>query len=260
MLKIDADLTPRNVLLNLVNIDDWTEDDIRRELGSPIREDVFTFSGDRPGMSAPKYLLQPTSFSSVNAEFLAEEILLIDFGVAFLESSPPTKGVGTPVQYRSPELMLEGRASKWSDVWALGCTVFEMRSGFPLFESFVGSSTEVLQEIIRALGSPPERWWPLLEQRDVSLSCNEASDPSALLERIETIGMNDELAMPSNDETFPSESSALDELLIETPGTKISDGEANCLAGFLQRVLSYVPEQRSPAEMCVKHRWIRNDF
>jgi len=85
--------------------------------------------------------------------YVSEEVLLIDLGEAFLHSSQPPNGVGTPVSYHSPELILEEKASHWSDVWALTCTMFEMRSGFPLFEFFISSTTEVLQEMLQISGT-----------------------------------------------------------------------------------------------------------
>ena len=53
--------------------------------------------------------------------------------------------------------MLQSKASKASDIWALACTIFEIRAGCPLFESSIGSYSEVLEEMLRILGPPPEQ-------------------------------------------------------------------------------------------------------
>ncbi|MCJ1260021.1 hypothetical protein MMC24_007861 [Lignoscripta atroalba] len=251
---VHGDITPNNILLRLVDIDEWSPDDVYRQLDSPIKDEVFTFSGGKPGISAPEYVVQPTSFSSVAPRYISEEMLLIDLGEAFLESSSPLKGVGTSVSYCSPELVLEGKASSWSDVWALSCTMFEMRSGFPLFESFVGSSSEVLQEMVRILGTPPKPWWPSLEQHDIYIKQNEASRGSLLGERVREIGMNDEVSSMHGTRSLLSRPPASDPI-IESPGTKIPEDEANSLAGLLQRTLAYPPEKRLPAHAIVKHRW-----
>ena len=248
------DITPKNVLLCLANIDEWSLNDVHRQLNSPVTDALFKFSGGKPGISAPEYVVQPTSFSSVALRYISEEVLLIDLGEAFLECYPPPKGVGTPVSYRSPELILEGKASSWSDVWALSCTMFEMRSGFPLFESFVGSPSEVFQEMVRILGTPPSLYWPSLEQHDIYVRQNEASSGSSLGERIREIGMNDEVSFRIPLET-PSSGHQAPDLLIEPSGNKVPEDEANILANLLQRTLDYMPKERSPADVIVKHRW-----
>ena len=94
------DITPKNVLLCLANIDEWSLNDVHRQLNSPVTDALFKFSGGKPGISAPEYVVQPTSFSSVASRYISEEVLLIDLGEAFLECYPPPKGVGTPVSYR----------------------------------------------------------------------------------------------------------------------------------------------------------------
>lgn len=259
MLTVDLDITPRNVLTRLSNIDDWSPDDVIRQLGRPVREELFSFSGGKPGISAPEYVVEPTYFPSIAPRYISDDILLIDLGVAFLESSAPPKGVGTPVSYCSPELILQGKPSAWSDVWALSCTMFEMRSGFPMFESFIRSDREVLREMIRILGTPPKLWWPYLEQRGIDMSQNEASCRSSLSERIAEIGMNDEF--PSEDDTdMPWFREPISEPLIEPSGTKVPEDEADALTHLLRKTLRYTPEERLTADMTVKHRWLTGNF
>ncbi|KAL8709394.1 MAG: hypothetical protein Q9225_007459 [Loekoesia sp. 1 TL-2023] len=253
---VHGDITPRNVLLRLANIDEWSLDDVSRQLDRPVKDEAFKRSGEKPDMSAPEYLVQPTSFSSVTSRYVSEEILLIDLGEAFLESSAPSKGVGTPVSYCSPELTLEAKASSWSDVWALSCTMFKMRSGFPLFESFIGSASQVLQEMVEILGTPPNPWWPSLKQHDVNVGQNETSETCSgalLSERISEIGTNDDIPSRNGTETPMSK-------LIEAPGTEMAADEVNALTGLLQRTLHYTPEACLPVGLTIKHPWFADTF
>lgn len=110
------DITPRNVLLRLTGTDSWSPDELYRQLGHPRQEKVLSAAGEAPGVHAPKYLVQPTSFSRVEPKYISEDMVLIDLGETFLSPSPPPKGVGTPNKYASPELLLEKQASKWSDI------------------------------------------------------------------------------------------------------------------------------------------------
>ena len=258
MLTADLDITPRNVLLGLANIDEWSADDVTHQLGNPVKDEVFTFSGEKLGISAPKYLVEPASFLSVSPNYIAEEVLLIDLGEAFWISSPPPKGVGTLVSYCSPELILEGRASIWSDVWALSCTMFQMRSGFPLFESFSNSSYQILQEMVEILGTPPKALWPSLERNDIQIVENEMSRRS-LSEQIRIIGKYDETPPMHGNEIPLSEQSASDSL-IEPSGVKVSEDEVNSMTCLLQWTLDYEPERRLPADMIVRCEWLAGDF
>ena len=192
MLTTQVDITPRNVLLQLKGINKWPAETIYQQLGRPVRDEVFTSSGQKLDLSAPEYLVESASFSRVDSEHISEQALLIDLGEAFSEVSPPTNGVGTPVSYCSPELLLERKASRASDVWALACTIFEIRSGFPLFESFVGSSTGVLQEMVRILGMPPEPSHSLWTKQGIAISDLARLGGSNLSNMINEIGMDDE--------------------------------------------------------------------
>lgn len=107
MLTADLDITPWNVLLHLANIDNWSLDDINRQLDTAIKDNIFTFSGEKSNISASECIVQSVSFSSVAPMYVSEEVLLLDLGEAFLHSSQPPNGVGTPVSYHSPELILE---------------------------------------------------------------------------------------------------------------------------------------------------------
>ena len=162
-----VDITTKNVLLQLCNIDNWTIDDVYEQLGQPVWDEVFTASGGDSDASAPDYIVQPTSFDFLSPRHIKRNISLIDFGEAFLESSPPPNGVGTPAAVSSPELLLQRKASRWSDAWALVCTRFGLRAGYDVFGSFVGSPGMVLGRMARLLGPMPDDWWPLLEKYDI---------------------------------------------------------------------------------------------
>ena len=255
MLTDGIDITPKNVLLQLRGIDRWSTKTIYQQIGRPNRDEVFTSSGQKPDLSAPEYLVESASFSCVDFEYISEQALLIDLGEAFLELSPPSNGVGTPVSYCSPELLLESKASRASDIWALACTVFEIRSGFPLFESFVGSSTEILEEMVRILGMPPEPSNSLWEKYGITIADHAQLDQSTLNDRIREIGMYDQEASIDDGDVASKDYHAL----LEPSRRRISSDEETDLADLLRKALDYTPEKRLSAEKVANHSWFADN-
>ncbi|KAJ7382291.1 3-phosphoinositide dependent protein kinase-1 [Desmophyllum pertusum] len=78
-------------------------------------------------------------------------IKITDFGTAklFIGNEANEKGrnsfVGT-AQYVSPELLTDKRANKSSDLWALGCIIYQLLSGLPPFRA--GNEYQIFKKII----------------------------------------------------------------------------------------------------------------
>ena len=124
-----------------------------------MKATVRAASGESSGPSAPTYLVQPAAMAEIDVRWISEDILVIDFGQSFFSTQPPSKGVGTPMAYCAPELILDDEVSVWSDVWALGCTMFEIRAGAGLFMSFFGGPDEILRQMVQTF------WWSRWENR-----------------------------------------------------------------------------------------------
>ncbi len=124
-----------------------------------MKDTVKAVSGASPGLGAPLYVVQPAKMSNVDTRWISENILVIDFGQSFFCTQPPTNGVGTPTAYCAPELIFDNNASIWSDAWALGCTIFEIRAGISLFTSFFGGPDEILRQMVQTFGRLPEPCW-----------------------------------------------------------------------------------------------------
>jgi serine/threonine protein kinase len=159
MLTISADLTPSNILFELTEIDAWSEDTIYAKFGDLLQEPVETTSGEPPGPHAPTYLVEAISASDLYRDMITEHIRIVDFGQSFRCDSPPERGIGIPMSYMAPELLFESIAGTASDLWALGCTMYEIRAGRPLIHMFMGESPEdTAVEIAHTLGAFPTAW------------------------------------------------------------------------------------------------------
>uniref|UniRef100_A0A4W3IT53 3-phosphoinositide-dependent protein kinase 1 n=1 Tax=Callorhinchus milii TaxID=7868 RepID=A0A4W3IT53_CALMI len=89
-------------------------------------------------------------------------IQITDFGTAKVLPSDTTQAransfVGT-AQYVSPELLTEQSACKSSDLWALGCIIYQLVAGLPPFRA--GNEYLIFQKIIKLDYEFPEKFFP----------------------------------------------------------------------------------------------------
>lgn len=99
------------------------------------------------------------------------ELKLADFGLARAKSVP-TKTYSNEVVtlwYRPPDVLLGSTEYTTAiDMWGVGCILFEMAAGRPLFP---GSTVEdELHLIFKTLGTPTETTWPGISKQQEFLS------------------------------------------------------------------------------------------
>jgi serine/threonine protein kinase len=168
-----------------------------------------------------------------NSTLLREDILLIDFEQSF-SSCPPTN-----YEPATPPLSVPRRSFRRkdpSDIWALACTIFQIRAGFPLFEAFLGGDDEILKEIVATLGRLLEPWWGAFENlhlwfdedgkskapklQQVVLPAKETS----IKQKLVSIGDQDEPLVTGDDGP-----------MMERPGTRLDEVKIQVLGDFLGR-------------------------
>lgn len=152
---VHGDLSPSNVLLEISGIDQWSVEKIYDTFGELSVVELLDVSGEpNTSPSGPRYVVEPANIMEIFS-LNTGNIKLIDIGEAFHVTSPPEDGVGTPAQFCSPELLVHHTASKASDIWALGCTIFEMRIGQGLIEGGIGYDWEFLNQMAQLFGPVP---------------------------------------------------------------------------------------------------------
>lgn len=85
---------------------------------------------------------------------LCTDIRLIDFGSATFDHEHHSSVVSTR-HYRAPEVLLDIGWSQPCDVWSIGCIIFELYTGYTLFQTH--DDREHLAMMERILGSLPYR-------------------------------------------------------------------------------------------------------
>lgn len=156
---VHGDLTPNNVLMKLNGIDGLTKDQMVELVADPEIVPVATTSGVDPGPHAPKYFTKSVSQHWCK-EICVPEIAVIDFGESFQAGNPRGKW-GVPLPYAAPEVVFPEAATgaDWfsSDVWSLACTILDIRTGSPFFES-CNDPESLVNRLELLFGPLPERY------------------------------------------------------------------------------------------------------
>jgi len=240
-----TDLTASNVLFRLNDsIDTWSQEEIYERLDQPRKDEIKTLSGSAPGESAPRYLVQPCSL--LNPQILSEDILLVDFGCAFPSDSPPSNpdDICLTISYSAPEVIFDSKMSVYSDIWALGCVLFEIRSGGQLFGDWIGTKDDVLRQMVQAFGKLPEPWWTAWGKR--ILFFDEDGEPRKTWDdgivRASKFGLDEMIAEIGAEDDEEDDLERNRAVMLEPNGAKVPEEEASQMKDLLGRILKWKPE------------------
>ncbi|KAI9152246.1 Serine/threonine-protein kinase SRPK [Paramyrothecium foliicola] len=277
------DVRPAKILTQIHGLDGLAGDVLSGILGTPRNTKVTTASGESHELdTAPEYLVYPVNWDEVvvigpELKYKIGSAYLTDFGESFLTSEPPVE-LGIPLAYSAPEKNLEQKASKYCDLWALGCTLYEIRTGRQLFEKFDDGENEHLYKVAAILGRYPEPWWSeTWEMRqhyfeDVSDAAGRAvgvhqgfyknntrvkqTQPDdgncrAIFEQAEPRSLKEAISIGLVYENSRG------------PGglhRSISSDEAEVFADLLSKTLRYDPEESLSASNVLEHKWFMFGF
>jgi len=218
-------------------------------LEEPQLGPIVLADGNIPGPSAPKYVVRPLNLSTLDTNLLMNDACLIDFGESFQVSVPPTD-LGIPTSCASPELLFDHDAGLPGDLWALGCTIFEIVTGRKLFPDMFGDGEDVMLQWAQLLGRMPDRWWDLWEARenffdDEGKPINTGSKaPSAKIYTLEEC-IAESLTVRDRAGVFTT---------LEVPASA-----RGILADLLSRLLRYDPKARCSVEEITQHEYWKSE-
>ncbi|KAI2620633.1 hypothetical protein GGS26DRAFT_303158 [Hypomontagnella submonticulosa] len=116
-----------------------------RYLGPREYETLHTISGKSPGPHGPEYLALPASLDKLEKKCRTGRVAIVDFSRSFFLSNPP-KSPRFNRQYAGPELLFtKALAGFPQDIWALACTIYEIRLRKQLFSEIQNYATLIRQ-------------------------------------------------------------------------------------------------------------------
>ncbi|KAI1347920.1 kinase-like protein [Xylaria sp. FL0043] len=246
-----GDFRPSNILVKLANLDQLPEDKLISLLGEPQKAYVRTESGEDLPASSPQYLTIPADTSRLGDEYLTDQICIIDFGESFPISSPP-EDLGMPENYLPPEVLLEDQENAIGpacDLWALGCTLFEIRQQIPLFY-MIYDKDELLAEMVRFFGKLPEPWWDKWEAREDFFDNQGKWIRYRYSE--EEWSLDVALSKPQEICRMGSDNNGAARKTLTT-----SKAEQSLMADLLYKLLRYEPQKRLSVQEVLDHEWFK---
>ncbi|PSR94658.1 hypothetical protein PHLCEN_2v4390 [Hermanssonia centrifuga] len=263
-MSTEVHLTTSNILFRVSDhVHQCSDDQIYAILGKPETERTENIDHSPPGPQVPVEIVAPINNASLSSpSFLQEDIIVIDFGQSFTTNNPP-KGYepATALHYASPEAQFESRISLASDIWALACTIFEIRAGFPLFEPFIGSEADIVKQMVQMLGKPPEPWWNAFEDRQVWFEESGEPKPADVQKRagVWLPAIRSSIRGQLRDIGTQDEASEVDEgPIFEKTGIRLEEKEVELLGDLFEQMLKYRPEDRITIRDVLCHPWFRN--
>jgi len=112
-----------------------SESEIIQALGEPMATEVSKTSGEPLELIVSKYRVYPLNYNEIDQRFFTEDIYVIGFGKSFNTSKPP-ESLHVSRSYSPSESIMGRIAGFASDAWALGCTLFAIRTERRFVEPF----------------------------------------------------------------------------------------------------------------------------
>jgi len=236
---------------------------VLREFGKPDRVTIFTTSGSIPTEpSAPRHLVGPIDFRNVDPRFITNKACMIDLGQSFHPSTPPEE-LGIPRIYGTPELLLEKTAGFGSHLWALGCTIYQIRTGRKLFNLFDQEIDDLLYSMVLLRGPLPQPWWTTWKLRKDIFK--DEADAEGRAMKVEPLTAEQEAKMRSNVHASVAQdprcfADSLAPGYWYTEGERwvhrvVREAETNLFADLLGRIMKYNPNDRMTARAALHHEW-----
>ncbi|KAF7122631.1 hypothetical protein CNMCM5793_000656 [Aspergillus hiratsukae] len=241
---IHGDLHRGNILLRPSRaIDKLSTKKFYEQYGEPVLVPVNRLDGQKLPLGVPQHGILPLWLGEASENITLPEamILLSDFGEAFSPAQEKKFESHTPLLIRTPEARFEPTKplSFSSDIWTLGCTIWDIIAQRSLFEGFLTDEDDMTCQQIDALGPMPTEWWEKWEaRRDKFTEHGEPINRSRY---------------PSWEDSFET---SVQRPRIEERMPPLESSERDSLSSMLRSMLSFRPEERPSAKHLLEPVWM----
>lgn len=260
ILIVTLGLSPHNVLIE-VSLDGKEEDAVLALLGKPKRYPVIRLVDNLPTPAipnAPDYVVSPVDFRNAPS-LLGPGVRITRFDtVSDIYGRPFKRDRGyMGMECSAPEVATDGLCSLSIDLWSLGCVMFRIRVGAallvcPLFGFSNPVDSHYFEYVCRVLPRPPGLWSEYDHafrnggpgEEYAGAGAGWRRQQLAILRRV----IRERLRQPEIPFSFPWRH------MVAPP---FSSAEIGYLAGLLERLLKYHPDERLAARDALKHPWFR---
>jgi hypothetical protein len=146
-------------------INSLSVEELYARIAPPMPQPVVRTDGRpysvKPGVPSHVNLPVWLGEEDVNITLNEAMLLLSDFGTAFRPSDRSTFVSQTPRSIRPPEALFEPTIplSFGSDIWSLGCIIFEMFAHSSLIDGILVTQDKITAQQVALQGPMPEEWW-----------------------------------------------------------------------------------------------------
>ncbi|KAL5334147.1 kinase-like domain-containing protein [Aspergillus crustosus] len=245
MLSPFQDFRPQNILARIDSFNGVSPSDIYCFLppdASPVTHQ-FTDPNARP----TRYIVYPAETpNALNQNQTTAELSVIDWGESFSMDNPPEYRTGIPLEFASPELVLDRRCGAASDIWALACTMIEIRIGLRIFYLWNSTcETSYLYQIVDLLGIPLEPLWARVSgqwRQGLARYSPDLDTDTVLLELTSLRG-------PARDRQ------SVRRILAQMGARKMCEKEEELFSDLVGGMLVWEPDRRLAIEQVLQHPW-----
>ncbi|KAL9022402.1 MAG: hypothetical protein Q9185_000443 [Variospora sp. 1 TL-2023] len=162
---VHGDLHTRNIFFKISNVDRLSTGELYQRLHPPKERPIERIDKGPLGVSVPPYAVEPLWIGEPCEHVTNTELMIADFGEAYIASEKTPQTLNTPVILCPPEALLKiGTIGMPADIWALACAIFEILGDRVLFECWPDPDA-TLTEIVSAIGQPSETLWKAWQNR-----------------------------------------------------------------------------------------------
>ncbi|KAL4733847.1 kinase-like domain-containing protein [Aspergillus similis] len=258
-----GDFRPSNILFRVNGLDGKSEEEVIDILGEPEGAAVVVYKNAPPDAHPPRYILNPVSWrSTTSTQVCRHQIRIADFGESFIAGNPPPHGSGIPFQYAAPEVALDEKAGKESDIFALAATMYEIRFGNRLFRIQEDSVEAYVHFMVKYCGRLPEPWWSRWKETWTKVTEPANEDELQDESTVKLWHIRSAVCEPVGHRVSTPESWAYPHKLLGRNGAigcheLIPVKEKVYLADLLYRMTALDPRERITIDEVLEHRWFR---